>query len=378
MYFILSRLFRCALLALGAVIAAASAAPAAERSAKIAISEKQMQALGIQVQALQAKAHAARARYPGEVIVAPGKEEVIGAPFSGVVVQVLAQQNQVVKAGAPLVRLAGQALGEQQLELLRAASRFDLARQAMLRDQQLVDEGILPRRRAQEAKAAYAESQAALGQAKAALRLYGMSSAAIERVVASGKPIDSITLTAPRAGVLTRVGVKPGQRVDPSAALLSLTQFDGMWLEVQVPAAQSDKWPAGTPVKISGTSLDARVVSVNRVVAAETQTVVLRAAIDGQGIILRPGEMVVAELPVSGKPGSDDAWEVPLAAVAHDGSQAYVFVRTADGFEARPVTVLASAGQTVQVQGRLGPGEKVASSGIVSLKAAWLEGKGGN
>lgn len=377
MHFYLSRLFRCALLALGAVVAVASAAPAAERSAKIAINEKQMQALGIETRTLQARAPAAHARFPGEIIVAPGKEEVISSPFSGVVLQLLVQQNQVVKAGAALVRLSGQALGEQQLELLRAVSRFDLARQAMLRDQQLVDEGILPRRRAQEAKAAYAESQAALQQARAALRLSGLSSASIERVVASGEPVDSITLAAPRAGVLTRVAVKPGQRVDPSAALLHLTQFDAMWLEVQVPAAQSDKWPAGTTVRISGTSLNARVVSINRVVAAETQTVVLRAAIDGQGIILRPGEMVVAELPVNSKSGSDGPWEVPLAAVAHDGSQAYVFVRTADGFEARPVTVLASAGQTVQVQGRLGSGEQVASSGVVALKAAWLEGRGG-
>ena len=378
MYVFSYRLFHRVVLALGVLaVAHAPATRGAERSAKIAISEKQMQALGIQTQPLQGRARAARARFPGEVIVAPGKEEVISSPFSGVVLQLLVQQNQTVKAGAPLIRLAGQALGEQQLELLRAASRFELARQAMQRDQQLVDEGILPRRRVQEANATYAESQAALQQAKAALRLYGMSSAAIERVVDSGKPMDSITLASPRAGVLTRVEVKPGQRVDPSAALLHVTQFDGMWLEVQVPAAQSDKWPAGTPVEISGTSLNARVVSVNRVVAAETQTVVLRASIDEQAVGLRPGEMVVAELPANGRSRSDDAWEVPLAAVAHDGSQAYVFVRTADGFEVRPVTVLASAGQTVQIQGRLEAGEQVASSGVVALKAAWLEGKGG-
>jgi len=92
---------------------------------------------------------------------------------------------------------------------------------------------------------------------------------------------------------------------------------------------------------------------------------------------LRPGEMVVVELPVSSKPGSGEAWEIPLAAVAHDGNQAYVFVRTTDGFEARPVTVQASAGQAVRVQGALKVGDRVAVSGVVSLKGAWLEGKEG-
>jgi RND family efflux transporter MFP subunit len=364
-------------LALAIAMGLAAGAYAADRSPKITVSDKQMQALGIQTQPLQARSPAAHARFPGEIIVAPGKEHVISSPFAGVVSQLLVQQNQAVKAGAPLIRLAGQELGEQQLKLLQAASRFELARQAMQRDQQLVDEGILPGRRAQEANAAYAESQAALQQAKAALSLFGMSSASVERVVASGKPIDTITLTAPRAGVLTRVAVKPGQRVDPSAALLHLMQFDGMWLEVQVPAAHAGKWPTGTAVKIAGTALSARVVSANPMVTAESQTVILRASIDGQGVMLRPGEMVVAELPVNGKSGSGEAWEVPLASVAHDGNQAYVFMRTADGFEARPVTVLASAGQTVQVQGRLKAGEQVATSGVVALKGAWLEGKGG-
>lgn len=376
MHVFFSRLFLRGMLAAALAVAVIPAPEAAEPPARIAISEKQMQALGIETKPLQATTSTAHARFPAEIIVAPGKEQVISSPFSGVVLQLFVQQNQAVKAGAPLMRIAGQALGQEQLELLRAASRFALARQALLRDQQLVEEGIVPRRRAEEAKAAYAEGQAVLQQAKAALGLYGMSAAAIEGVVASGKPLDSVTLVAPRAGVLTRVEVKTGQRVEPSSTLLYLTQIDGMWLEVQVPAAQGDRWPVGTPVKISGTSLNARVVSINRVVAAETQTVVLRAAVEGKGAILRPGQMLVAELPAATSSGTSDAWEVPLAAVAYDGKQAYVFVRVADGFEVRAVTVLASAAQAVQVQGRLKAGEHLATSGVVALKAAWLGGKG--
>lgn len=365
-------------LALAAAMGLASGAYAAERSPKITVSEKQMQAFGIKTQPLLAQAPAAHARFPGEVIVPPGKEQVISSPLTGVVLQVLVRQNQTVKAGTPLVRLAGQELGAQQLQLLQAASRFKLARQAMQRDEQLLEEGIIPARRLQETEAAYAETQAAVQQAKAALRLSGMSSAAIEGVLASGTPVESVTLTAPRSGVLTRVAVKAGQRVDPSAALIHLTQLDDMWLEVRVPAPYAGKWLPGTAVKITGKPLNARIVSEDLLVAAESQTLLLRAAIQGRDAQVRPGEMVVVELPASGKPGTGEAWEVPLAAVAHDGNQAYVFVRTAEGFEARPVSVLASAGQTVQVQGRLKAGEQVATSGVVALKGAWLEGKGGN
>ena len=69
---------------------------------------------------------------------------------------------------------------------------------------------------------------------------------------------------------------------------------------------------------------------------------------------------------------------VPLAAVVYEGKQAYVFVRNANNFEARPVTVTASAGQRVHIGGKLKAGENIAISGIVALKGAWLADKGDN
>jgi RND family efflux transporter MFP subunit len=354
-------------------------AGAAERSPKLVVSEKQMASLGIQTTPLQTPANGniTRSAYPAQVIAAPDKEQVISSPLTGIVVQLLAQQNQSVKQGAPLIRLSGQELGQQQLELMQAASRFNLARQAMQREQQLFDEGIIPARRIQEAKAAYTESQATLQQAKATLRLSGMSPSAIDRVINSGKPEDSVTLTAPKAGILTRVEVKPGQRVDGSSPLVHMTQLDSLWLEIKVPARDATKWPPGTQIKIQGRDATARILNASPVVAAESQMQELRATVDAGGAQLRPGELVVVELPVATAAQTAGSWELPLPAVAYDVKQAYVFVRTADGFEARPVTVSGGAGQHVQVQGNLKAGEQVAVSGVVALKGAWLEEKGG-
>ena len=54
-----------------------------------------------------------------------------------------------------------------------------------------------------------------------------------------------------------------------------------------------------------------------------------------------------------------------------------MFVRTEKGFVARPVTVGSSAAQSVQVTGDLRPGQEVAASSVIALKAAWL-GKSGS
>ena len=71
-------------------------------------------------------------------------------------------------------------------------------------------------------------------------------------------------------------------------------------------------------------------------------------------------------------------WALPLQAVARQDDQAYVFVRTEKGFVARPVTVVSSAGPSVQVTGDLKPGQEVAASSVIALKAAWQGKSGGD
>ena len=142
----------------------------------------------------------------------------------------------------------------------------------------------------------------------------------------------------------------------------------------QLPVSESANWKTGTKVKVQGRNVTARILSASSTVASSSQTVMLRAAVEGKAGQVQPGEFVTVELPVASMQGS---WDVPLSAVAHDGDQAYLFIRTPDGFEARPVQVTAKAGQRVRVQGPVKAGEQVAVSGVVALKGAWLDAKGG-
>jgi len=348
---------------------------AADRAVRFAVPNSQMQALGIQTMVLQSGTDSITANFPAQVIVPPKAEQIISSPVAGLIAQLLVQQNQVVRSGTPLVRIASPELGQLQLQLLQATARATLARQGAKREQELFDEGIIPQRRVQEAHAALMEGEATLHQAKAALRLSGMPSATIERIAASGKPQDSITLSATQAGIVTEIAVKPGQRVEAATALLHVTQTDTLWLDIQLSIAESRNLQAGTKVKVLGRDVTARILSASPTVSSGSQTVALRAAVDGKSGEIRPGEFVTVELPVAGVQGS---WDVPLGAVVHVGNQAYVFVRSADGFEVRAVKVTASAGQRVRMQGSLKAGEQIAVTGVVALKGAWLDPKESN
>lgn len=347
---------------------------AADQLGRFAVPESQIQALGIQTAPLQGQTGSIKSSFPAQVVVPTQAEQVVSSPVSGLVAQLLVLQNEIVRPGTPLIRIASPELGQLQLQLLQAGARATLARQASQREQALYSEGIIAQRRVQEAQAALKEAEAALQQAKAALRLSGMPAKTIARVTASGTPQDSITLTSSQNGIVTAVAVKPGQRVDNMTALLNVAQTDVLWLDIQLPVTERANWRAGTKVMatVAGHETQAEILSISPTVSANSQTVLLRAAIDGKSGQIRPGEFVTVELPVA---ATQEGWDVPLAAVAHDGDQAYVFVRTADGFEARPVTVAARAGQLVRVQGELKTGEQIAVSSVVALKGAWLNAK---
>lgn len=359
---------------LAVVCTLALTAQAADQPIRFAVPNSQIEALGIQTAPLQGQTGSIKSSFPAQVVVPIQAERVVSSPVSGLVAQLLVLQNDIVRPGAPLIRIASPELGQLQLQLLQAGARATLARQAAQREQALYSEGIIAQRRVQEAQAALKETEAALQQAKAALRLSGMPAETIARVAASGTPQDSITLTASQNGIVTAVSVKPGQRVDNMTALLNVAQTDVLWLDIQLPVTEHANWRAGTKVMatVAGHETEAEILSISPTVSANSQTVLLRAAIDGKSGHIRPGEFVTVELPVA---AAQEGWDVPLAAVAHDGDQAYLFVRTGDGFEARPVTVTARAGQLVRVQGEFKTGEQIAVSSVVALKGAWLNAK---
>lgn len=347
---------------------------AAGRQASFPVTDQQMKAFGIRTEALRRDADPVVLSLPAQVTVPPENEQVVSAPLPGLAVQLYVQPNQFVRQGAPLLRLVVPDLGPLQLQLMQANSRATLARQAARRERALFDEGIIAERRVQEAQAALAESEAALRQAKSALRLAGMAPSAIDAIARSGKLEDGLTLRAARSGIVTSIEVKPGQRVEPANALLHLAQTGRLALEIHAPAADARAWQPGGKLRLQGRAGTATIASVSPTVVAGSQTVVIRARVDAGTGELRPGEFVTVQLPL---PPDETSWDLPLAALAHDGNQAYAFVRNGNAFEARPVEVVGSAGQRVRVRGALKAGERVAVSGVVALKGSWLGEKGG-
>ncbi len=341
----------------------------AETSPSFAVSDAQMRALGIELVALSQQPASAGSRFPAQVILPPSQELVVSAPLGGLVSQILVQEHQQVAVGTPLLVLTSPQLGELQLALIQAQNRVGLARTTASRERALFKDGIIAQRRVLEADSALRDAEAGLAQAQMSLTLSGVSSSA-QRRMASGRIGNTLTVTASAAATITSLNVKLGQRVATADPLLQLAKQGVLWLDVQVPSGEAASFSAGQHLSIAG-GASATVLSVSPFTGTG-QTVHVRAKVHASNG-LRVGEFVQVERRAA---SSRTGWDIPLGAIARQGSQVVVFVRDKASFNAIPITVLSSAGQRAKVAGALKAGDRIAASSVIALKAAW-QGIGG-
>ena len=363
---------------LSALIAASLSAQAAD---EFAVTPAQMQGLGITLQRLEKPADIQGQAYPARVVLPPSQEQVVSSPLAGLVDRVLVIENDTVKSGQPLLRLISPELGELQLKLLEAASKSRLSQKTAQRERMLFTEGIIPERRVQEAEGAAEEDRARVQHAEAALRLAGVDAASVRKIAGGGALQDGLTVHAKMAGTVMALDVKVGQRVAQADALMRLADTRQLWLDIQLPAdRRSQVAIKGGQITVVGREAAAVPMSLGSMVS-DSQTVTLRAQVTKGAALLRPGEYVQAQVPfasLASAGSGSESWPVPVASVVRQGDKAYVFVRTPKGFIAQQVTVLNSASASVQVQGPLKPGQEIAVTSVIALKAAWLGKSGSN
>ncbi len=349
-----------------------SAAPylnAAENN-NFTVTDTQMRTLGIELVALSNQTNGVSASFPAQVILPPQQETIVSAPLAGLVSRILVQENQQVTKGTPLLVLSSPQLGEQQLALIQAQNRVRLASSTASRERALFKEGIIAERRVIEADSALRDAQAVLQQAKMTLSLSGVSPSALSRMSNSGGISNELTITAPSAATIISLSAKLGQRVTAADPLMQLAKLDTLWMDIQVPSGDTGRWSVGQQVQIAGGG-SGTIQSINPF-SRNGQTSHVRAKVTTGTSTLRLGEFVQVKLPLA----ASNSWDIPISAIARQGENAVVFVRDKNAFHAVPIKVLTSAGQRAQISGALKASDRIASTSVIALKAAW-QGIGG-
>jgi membrane fusion protein (multidrug efflux system) len=284
----------------------------------------------------------------GATAPAPGASTTISVQYDGQVADLAVAAGQTVHAGDPLLRVVASAAVLSAYDQAQTALRLaqaELGHANQLRGQQLAT-----RDQVAQAEKAVSDAQTQVDT----LRRQGVD--------ASGPP-----LQAPYDGVVSTVAVGQGDRVQASAALLTLVRSGGITLTAGIEPAERATVKPDDPVRMMsasdpGQAIPGKVVAVAGQIDPKSRLVPVRIARDdGQELI--DNQDLRAEITV----GQESGWKVKRSAVLTDDKGAYVF-QVSDGKAVRAdVHVLVDAGDVMLVDGKLQADRKLVTDGGYQL-----------
>lgn len=333
-----------------AALVAALSTATASAAAPVTLSASQEKAMGIVLAAAKPASDAPVAALPGAVTPPLNGRRVVAAPFAGTVMRVHVLEGQAVKAGAPLVTLFSREALSVSSELVQNQAELRVAEASARRLQQLASEGVIAGARAEEAQARLAQARAMVNERRRLL-------------AGAGGTGGEYVLRAPAAGRVAAITAQPGGGLEAMAPAVTLDSADRLWVEAHVSPEIARKLKVGYPMRVGDVS--GRIVALGASIDPKTRSLPLRAELSATSG-LAPGQTVTLTLL---SPAPAGAQAIPRGALVQDHAGARVFVKTAAGYEARPVTVVGVAGAEAVVTG-LSSGARVAASGASQLKSA--------
>jgi len=358
-----------------ALAGAAACAGAAEPPNLILWSARQQADTGVRTQVVQpGRAATDGLLLQGTVVLPAQQSDMVSMPLAGVVQAVLVAPMQSVRAGQAVARIMSPELAQWQREWLLAETQARLAQSKAQRDEQMFADGIVSEHRRNESRAQYEMAQVAARERRQALRLAGVSEAALAKAAAGGGEglSPQLTLAAPVAGTVLEQLAAPGQRLEAGSPVARIARGGRLAIELQASAQQAQSLHVGDPLSVDGCKTPARITALSPQLSSATQGVQLRAELKGREDCLRINQFVQVRWQGSAAPAGVAAFSVPAAAVVQQGGRFFVFVRQPPGFVATPVSMGPGGGNEVVITSGLKAGDEVAVQGVAAIKGAWL------
>ena len=340
----------------------------------VTLSRAQQDSYGIITAEVQTATAVLGARYPAEVVVPNTQLQVVSALQGGLVEALMVAEGDQVSKGQMLARLQSPGLLELQRDLLQTLIQLNLARSTLNRDKQLLDEGIIPKRRYLESRSVWQALITQKQQQEATLRFSGMSEEAISDLEKSRQLNSALKVTAPFDGVILEQMAIPGQKLEAADPLFQIGQLSPLWLEIHVPIDVVRNVATGDMISVPEMDLTGEIITIGRKVHAADQGTLIRAIVRENIDQLRPGQLVQAR--IAEKAGDQQRYFVPRKAIIRIDQKNMIFMQTEEGFEAIEVDVVGSHDGQQIITSHEPVTEPIVINGAVTLKSI-LAGSGG-
>jgi len=322
---------------------------------EVPLTPSQVERLQIEVRKVEAATEEVVTALPALVVPPANARVAVAAPFSGNVLQVAVIAGQQVLEGEELLRIASRDGLDAIARLEQARIDFKAVEVIAHRMRTLFREKSIALKQLEETEAQLEKARVVLEQAERTVRIGGV------------KPVSdgSFSLHAPKSGRVVEMRVASGATLEAQATAVLIDSVDEFWLQIQVPARVVGLVHAGDIVTTEA-GIKGSVIAISPALDPVYRSAVLLARLPKDARLIAGQTLAVTlSRPTRG------ALKVPARALVHQGTEAYVFVRTADGFSMRSVrsvgSFVAAAGDA-SVIGELAEGDEVAVSGLVHLE----------
>lgn len=199
------------------------------------------------------------------------------------------------------------------------------------------------------------------------LVLLGLPEAAIRNLERGGRPQRTYSVFAPRSGVVTAIGARPGARVEPGQSILTLADLSQVLIVAEVPEVSLGQIRIGQSVRITfpaypGETREGRIDYIFPTLDAEARTARVRITLSNPGGRLKIGMFANLTI-VETSPG---ALIAPTEAVISTGKRNVVIVQRGGAF----IPVEVELGRTVGDKTEIRQG--VAANDIVVVSGQFL------
>lgn len=300
-------------------------------------------------------------RLPGRVIWNEEKTVRVFPQLGGRVQKIAVDVGTLVKVGQPLATLSSPEYGQALADAQKAAADAQVAKQALERNRQLREAGVIAEKDWQQAEAAAVAARAEA--ARASRRLSGLG----------GEGDGSYVLRSPLAGVVVERKLNPGMEFRPdqaTAPLFVVTDPASLWLQIDAGEGDIAYLKAGQALHVEvkqypGERFAGVIRHVADFVDPVSRSIKVRAEVANADRRLK-GEMFASAL--VDVPAAANLLRVPAAAAFLLGDKRYVFIDEGKGsFLRQRIVVAGERDGWVTVSSGLKGGERVVVEGNLHL-----------
>ncbi len=347
------------------LLAACSAEPEAKKEAAVKVDGDQVslsepdKAMFLKIAAVEPD-KGGYLRLPGRLVWNEERTVRIFPQVAGRIQSLAVDVGNTVKIGQPLAILNSPDYGQALADSRRAVAEARVATQALERNRQLRDAGVIAEKDWQQAEAAAIAAKA--DAERASRRLAGLG----------GEADGSYVLRSPLAGVVVERNLNPGMEFRPEQAALPLfvvTDPGNLWIQLDAGEGDLVHLKKGEQLLIEskqypGERFAGLIRHVADFVDPETRTIKVRGEVPNTERRLK-GEMFVNALVAL---PATQALRAPASAVFLFGEQRYVFVEEALGrYRRQVVQAGAERDGWIEIRAGVQAGDKLVVEGSLHL-----------